>query len=143
MLSIHVFYDPERGERYAPVLCCDWCKKPITMASRALVKWKEDAKALSFAEVLAFHKGVCDEAHTKKAGNIFSWDELTHFLGRLINNLNEVEPQHSPRVVHHDLWTSLVLNYCPDEHLESVAKRVRDVLGNPENRPPSLGDLSF
>lgn len=67
-------------------IVCDVCKKRITDAEMAMVRWRRTSKSDANITNLTFcHKGSCDDAASKLRADD-PWFELTHFLARLIFN---------------------------------------------------------
>lgn len=140
MIQMKMRLDADSGRRYyAPVLCCDICKRPITNLDLSLYKWKNDEEGHPVpGEFVLLHKGDCDDLHNQRYNaERWSWGEGTALVGFMINNA-QAQEENSENLA---LWPHLIERYCPDEQLAGVQRVATNILRDPENRPPSLNDL--
>ena len=73
--------------RYAPVLFCDICAKPITDAGlAAAVTVSHPIPEGETSEVMYVHKGDCHDAADRRLGKKAGWDELSRHLRQLLYN---------------------------------------------------------
>ena len=139
MIQMTMHQDEASGRRYyAPVLCCDVCGEPITDLDLSIYKWKNDAERRPVPGTFALlHKGDCDTVHNQRYNaEDWLWNEGTTMVGLMINNAQGRDKMSV------NLWADLVEHYCPAEQLADVQRVSASILRNPENRPPSINDLS-
>lgn len=75
----------DRSLRTYPLILCDVCGQLISEPGMAMARWKPLAKDESTTEIAICHKGTCDE-ELNRTRQDDHWEELTHFLCRLMHN---------------------------------------------------------
>ena len=78
----------QKTGRYAPVLLCDACGKPITHAGlAAAITLSDPIPEGEHSDVLYVHKGECHSLTDVRLGKQSGWEEMSRHLLHLLYNI--------------------------------------------------------